>query len=166
MLILNEPKVGGAGGALGTACLPGGKEPSWASPPPARFFFCRLSRGGPLPPRAAHHEIGIPLPAFGTAQQPRPTGDRRARRRWPERTWRTFAPAEFRCRRTRRGKRYQERGSSCLPVFGAVLWALAGVTRRPYKFERPLTIEVLSSTKFLESATSGRGLTQRVTAAV
>ena len=47
-------------------------------------------------------------------------------------------------------KRYQERGSSCLPVFGAVLWALAGVTRRPYKFERPLTIEVLSSTRFLE----------------
>src|SRR5207248_4966968 len=23
----------------------------------------------------AHHEIGIPLPAFGTAQQPRPIGD-------------------------------------------------------------------------------------------
>ena len=49
-----------------------------------------------------------------------------------------------------------------MPVFGAVLWALAGVTRRPYAFERPLTIEVLSSTRFLESATSGRGLTQRV----
>src|SRR5204863_894553 len=60
----------------------------------------------------------------------------------------------------------RRRGSSCLPVFGAVLWALAGVTRRPYKFKRPLTIEVLSSTRFLESATSGRGLTQRVTAAV
>ena len=45
-----------------------------------------------------------------------------------------------------------------MPVFGAVLWALAGVTRRPYTFERPLTIEVLSSTRFLESATSGEGL--------
>ncbi len=63
-------------------------------------------------------------------------------------------------------KRYQERGSSCLPVFGAVLWALAEVTRRPCKFERALTIEVLSSTRFLEPAASGRGLTQRVTAAV
>ena len=66
----------------------------------------------------------------------------------------------------KRGKRYQERGSSCLPVFGAVLWALAEVTRRPCKFERALTIEVLSSTRFLEPATSGSGLTQRVTAAV
>src|SRR5207248_9065951 len=27
-------------------------------------------------PRAAHHEISIPLPAFGTAQQPRPIGNR------------------------------------------------------------------------------------------
>jgi hypothetical protein len=26
MLILNRPKVGAAGGALGTACLPGGKR--------------------------------------------------------------------------------------------------------------------------------------------
>src|SRR6266550_9397890 len=70
MLILNEPKVGAAGGALGTACLPGGKEPSWASPPTSSVLFCRLSRGLPLPPRPAHHEISIPLPAFGTAQQP------------------------------------------------------------------------------------------------
>ena len=38
------------------------------------------SRGVPvwllrLTPRPAHHEISIPLPAFGTAQQPRPIGD-------------------------------------------------------------------------------------------
>src|SRR6266550_4285442 len=59
MLILNEPKVGAAGGALGTACLPGGKEPSWASPPTSSVLFCRLSRGGPLPPRPAHHENRI-----------------------------------------------------------------------------------------------------------
>ena len=124
-----------------------------------------VQRAGSLS-RPAQREISIPLAAFRTAQDPRPIGIRRARRRWPERTWRTFAPAEFRSRRTRRGKRYQERGSSCLPVFGAVLWALAGVTRRPCKFERALTIEVLSSTRFLEPATSGRGLTQRVTAAV
>src|SRR6266513_2572891 len=78
MLILNEPKVGGAGGALGTACLPGGKEPSWASPPTSSVLCCRLSRGGPLPLRPAHHEISIPLAAFGTAQQPRPIGHRHA----------------------------------------------------------------------------------------
>src|SRR5712671_1275315 len=42
MLILNEPKVGAAGGALGTACLPGGKEPSWASPPTSSVLFCRI----------------------------------------------------------------------------------------------------------------------------
>src|SRR5947207_10966610 len=35
--------------------------------------------GSLLPPRPAHHEIGIPLPAFGTAQQPRPIGNRHPR---------------------------------------------------------------------------------------
>jgi hypothetical protein len=59
MLILNRPKVGAAGGALGTACLPGGKEPSWASPLTSSVLFCRLSRAA-LPPRPAHHEISIP----------------------------------------------------------------------------------------------------------
>src|SRR5436190_17521426 len=49
MIILNEPKVGWrAGGALGTACLPGGKEPSWASPPTSSVLFLPSVEGRPF----------------------------------------------------------------------------------------------------------------------
>src|SRR5712671_2492455 len=63
MLILNEPKVGAAGGALGTACLPGGKEPSWASPPTSSVLFLPAVEGRPLTASRRSPRISIPLAA-------------------------------------------------------------------------------------------------------
>src|SRR5438477_7140184 len=80
----------------------------------------------PPPPRPAHHEIGIPLAAFGTAQQPRPIRYRHARTKRGEAKMAGAKMEDIRPGRVPLSPEKTRQATTrilCLPAFGAVLRA-------------------------------------------